>query len=622
MRVFITGFVLSGVLIVAMFLVPRFLIGADRANALQAQEQAELARRQYFGYVHSLAPLGNRADLENLKNADFERLVKQAQERFDKLQQRFALEAERLRGHDRRMQVDPGNARAVSVDAAGVRSAVAGFGRLFADNRALLTETIRIAQEANRVGAGALGVAQILGVLKLTDATDALAVVRHLRTRSEAAQARALGLAYEWAQSATEADHYRKLEPGEIVSSLGKDADELAAALLEATLRAESLTLAVAERQTELEHVRKELASGRERMDELEAASFPAGDDAAFAEYRRSLSELSARLVVSQEREQRLASGGLVDAKLSGDLLSDFRIEGGRPSDGLDELERKLEIAKGHVARYTRGAAAVQTQIAAVQAGGKSAMDLAQLAAAHADGLKQRLDGVVSELDALAKEIAQHEQSALDAGAAAVSAFGSASQAITAWTSAARDQQQTADVEKRNLRLTMIARQNAELLAGASQARAKLLVGQIQAERVAGATASKQTAEQLAATVPGLAPASAALDDVISVAREAAIKSLSEAAATFTNLSKRPGTEAWVFQAGLATVAYNLAQIDAINREQHLATASANIRNTMDRLKQSPYAAPLAAFHAKLAGPSPTSAPASDQPDDDQGLNP
>ncbi len=298
-----------------------------------------------------------------------------------------------------------------------------------------------------------------------------------------------------------------------------------------------------------------------------------------------------------------------MNGKLTGDLLSDFHIDGGEQTDGLDELERKLAIANEQVERYMHGAAAIDTQIAALEAGGKSSHELSLAAEARANEIRKNLEATVAELDKLQKEIAEREKSALDAANASTSAFGAASQAIGAWISSARDLQQNSDLEKRNARLTTITKQNAEMLAGASQARAKLLTGKIQAERAAGAEAYKTTLMQLSTAVKGLTVDTAGLDDTIANAREAAVKSLTEAASTFTNLSKRPGVESWVFQAGLATVAYNLAQVDTANREQHLSTASANIRTTMDRLKQSPYGVPLAAFSAKLAGPAAESAP-------------
>lgn len=610
MRAFVIGLAASGVLLAAMFIVPRFLSGSERANAVQSEEQAELARRLYLVYNQSLAPLGIRANMDGLKNADFDRLVKAAQDRFDTLQKQFSQEAQELRSSDQRLHARTGPLKTVTGDSSGVRAAVAGFDKIFADNRALLTEAIKNAQEANRAGAGAVGVGQVLGVLKLTDATDAFRVVRQLRTQSEAAQAHALSLASDWTQATVAGEHYAKLDPAEVLTNLRKDAEDMTALVADAQQRAETLMKAVSARKVELEEVRKGLEEGRAQWNALDEAGFQAGNDAAFEQYKKNMLELSAKLIGMQETEQRLATGGVVNGKVSGDLLSDFRIEGGEPTDGLDELERKLAIAKDQVERYTRGAAAIEREIVAIEASGKSSHELAAAAGVRADEIRKSLEATVADMDKLNKEIAEREKTALDAAAASTSAFGAASQAIGAWISSARDLQQTSDLEKRNGRLTTITKQNAELLAGASQARAKLLTGQIQAERAAAATTLKATLAHLSDSVKGLAVDATGLDDTITNSREAAVKSLTEAASTFMNLSKRPGVESWVFQAGLATVAYNLAQVDTANREQHLTTASANIRTTMDRLKQSPYGAPLAAFSAKLAGPAAESAPA------------
>ena len=121
------GIVLAIVILALGFLVPAILPPTVSPTTVNALKEAELARRQLHAYDASLPLVGARADVEQLKEADFDLLVERSQEEFDTLKSEFNKRVSQAKSADRENNVPESGLRAASMGPAGVRSSVSGF---------------------------------------------------------------------------------------------------------------------------------------------------------------------------------------------------------------------------------------------------------------------------------------------------------------------------------------------------------------------------------------------------------------------------------------------------------------------------------------------------------------
>jgi hypothetical protein len=574
----IVGVVIVVVVLAAGFLAPRLRSTASK-QAAQAAEQAELARRELHRYAESYAlpHLERQADLDALKEADFDQLLEQSQEAFAKLGQELAQTVSQAQASDRRLGREATDLRALRSNAGDVRSAITGFDQLYQQHQALFQRAAQHARQAGQAGRDVLGVAHILGMAEFLRATRLLEDAQVQRGQLRDEQAELLNLAANWKLTQAEADHYAGLDVGEILADLQQDSEELTARKDEAAAQAEGLTRAVAERKQELAQVREQLEAGRAALLSLEEKGFQAGDDSSFNAYRERYREVADQLLTLQEQEQLLAKGGTRGGELVGDDLQTAEIQGGEVVEGLEELERKLAVAQEKAQRFVDAEQRLAERVEFVKQSGQTAQGEQARYQARLDELGPRLDEKRTRAAELAEAAYAREEEALQAAQAAVRAFQDSQAAVNTWKRAASDLQRAKDRDRKNERLRMIAGDTfvEQLVAGAKGA-AKMLVARIHAQRVDALSAHLTVLERYAAVRPGEAVEREPLQTAIEAAREQAVSTLNECVQIYAGLPK--DKVPWLAQSSLAVAHYMLSRLAVspaqANEEMSLAVDS------------------------------------------------
>ena len=540
----IVGVVIVIVILAASFLAPRLRSAASK-QAAQATEQAELARRELHRYAESYAlpHLERQADLDSLKEADLDGLVERPQETL---------------------------------------AALRGFEQLYEQHQALFERAVRHAREAQQAGRDVLGVAHIQGMAEFLRASRLLEDAHVLRSQLRDEQAELLNLAAKWKLTQAETDHYAGLDVSEILADLQQDSEELTTRKVEAAARADALTQAVAERKQELAQVRERLKAGRAALLSLEEKSFQAGDDASFNAYRERFSEIADQLRILQEQEHLLAKGGTRGGELIGDDLQTAEIQGGETVEGLEELERKLAVAKEKAQRFIDAQKTLAERIEFVQQSGQTAQGEQARYAARLDKLRPKLDEARTKVAELAEAADAKEEAALQAAQAAVRAFGDSRSATEAWISAAGKLQRDKDPERKNERLKMIvADRFVQQLTEGAEGAAKMLVARIHAQRVDAVSAHLTALERYAAVRPGETVEREPLQTAIETAREEAVKTLNECVQIYQGLPTE--TVPWLAQSSLAVAHYMLSKlaVDPAQANEEMSLAVDSIKDAI-----------------------------------------
>ncbi len=540
----IVGVVIVIVILAAGFLAPRLRTAASK-QAAQATEQAELARRELHRYAESytLPHLERQADLDSLKEADLDGLVERPQETL---------------------------------------AALRGFEQLYDQHQALFERAVRHAREAQQTGRDVLGVAHIQGMAEFLRASRLLEDAHVLRRRLRDEQAELLNLAATWKLTQAETDHYAGLDVSEILADLQRDSEELTTRKDEAAAQADALTRAVAQRKQELAQVRERLEAGRAALLSLEEKGFQAGDDASFNAYRERFGEIADQLRTLQEQEQLLAKGGTHGGELVGDDLQTAEIRGGETVEGLEELERKLTVAKEKAQRFIDAQKTLAERIEFVQRSGQTAQGEQARYAARLSELRPKLDEARTKVAELAEAAYANEEEALQAAQAAVRAFGNSRSATEAWVSAAGKLQRDKDPERKNERLKMIVNDKfvQQLVAGAEGA-AKMLVARIHAQRVDAISAHLTALERYAQVRPGETVEREPLQTAIETAREQAASTLNECIQIYQRLAAGP--RAWLPHSSLAVAHYMLSNlaVSPAQADEQMSLAVESIRKAV-----------------------------------------
>jgi hypothetical protein len=569
LKPFATGLVLAVVILAVGFLTPALLPPATSPNTLKALEDAELARRQLDAYQATLPLVAAHSDLEQLKEADFDKLVERSQQALTELSQEFSKRVGEATTHDRRSGMPKSDLRAFAASGSGVRSEVSTFETSLRDNRKLLDDALRSARSASQADRNTLGVGQVAGTVKLVEAAKLLAEARRLRSQLMKDQARALAVAGEWAAVRAERDYSAGLEVTSIRGGLDADLEEIEAALTQSQAEVDELRRAVADREQALARVRADLERARTERLSMEEMGFTVGDDASFEAYRERYLAVAQRLRELQDQEQLLAFGGIRGGRVVGDDLLKGEIEGGEAVVGLNELQRGLAVATDKLERYTGGRQSLKNEISLVGAVGDEAQMGEKQCAARLETLRAELDHVRDEMAALAQQAFEGEDAALGAAREAATTFKGAKSVVDRWISDARSLQQQKDPQRANERLKLIVGDGfAADFATSAEAQANTLVGRIQTERALGLRGYLDTLTRIGElTGSGFEPG--ALQEQLNTARDGAVGALSEARDAYERMAQKPTSTSWVHRASLALVYHLLWQIDEFNAEQH-----------------------------------------------------
>jgi len=610
----VIGVVLAIAILALGFLVPAILPATVSSTTVQAFQEAELARRQLHAYDASLPLAAGRANVAELKDADFGRLVERSQEEFDTLGSEFRQLVNRVKSADQQNRMPESPVRALVPSPSNVKSRVSELERSVRDNEQLLTGAARASRSATQADRDALGVGQVAGMVKLSEAGRLLAEARELRARLTAEQARLLAVATAGAEAQSERDRHAGLKVAEIQGVLDGHLDTVSAALAESQAELDRLRAEVAEREQALAGLRGQLEETRTRRLTLEEMGFTVGDDASFEVYRAEYLRLSNTLRELEEREQLLAFGGIEGGRVADDDLLKGEIEGGVTVVGLNELKRNLALVEDKLTRYTRARQALEDQKSLVTTMGGEARTWEAQYAARLETEATEVQQIRANMDELAQQAFEKETAALAAAGAAATAFKSAKSAADRWTGEASSLQREKDLPRRNERLKLIAGDNFAAEAAASaDAQAKMLVGRIYTERALGLADYFDTLARADELMPGSEFDTTKLQEQFTEARDEAVRILNEAREAYERLAQKQSSTSWVHQASLATVYHLLWLIDEFNAAQHRSNLLDQLGKVVEDRQQSPHLQQQVALYALLTGG--TAAPQPAQPD-------
>lgn len=613
LKAFAIGLVLAVVVLAVGFLTPRFLPTAAGPATLGALQDAELARRQLHAYDLSLPLVDARSNLEQLKQADFEALVEQAREDFDRLGTESRDRVNAAKRSDQANSMPPTDARAATMNASGVKSAVSRFEGALRENQKLLADAAKNAQSASRADRNALGVGQVAGSIKLVEAARTLTEARHLRARLISERTQLVAIAAEWAGVRARRDYHAGLEVDQIRSDLDADLEEIGTALADTQSEVEQLTAEVAEREQILAGLRAELDEARSQRLNMEELGFTVGDDASFNAYRDQYLGIAERLQTLEQREQMLAFGGIEGGTVTEAELGVGPIEGGETILGLDELKRRLAVAEDKLARFTRGRRALEDHVNLVGAVGSEADAQEQRYAARLQELVTEADRIRNAMAETAQQAFEKEDAALRAARDAATAFREAKSAADRWQNDARNLQRDKDPQRTNERLKRIGNDKFVTEApSSSEAQAKTLVGRILTERALALAGYLDALGRVKELMPGVELDTGTLQESYTTAHDEAISVLGEAREVYERLAQNPADPdtGWVHQSALATVYHLLAQIDDFNAAQHRSNAIEQLGNALQRRRESPFLQTQLVLHSYLTGgaePAPNS---------------
>ena len=617
MKPLVIGVVLAIAILALGFLVPAILPATVSSTTVQALQEAELARRQLHAYDASLPLAAARANVAELKEADFGRLVERSQEEFDTLGSEFSQLVNRVKSADRQNRMPESPVRALVPNPSNVQSRVSELERSVRDNEQLLTGAARSSRSATQTDRDALGVGQVAGMVKLAEAGRLLAEARELRARLTAEQARLLAVATGGAEAQSERDRHAGLNVAEIRGVLDGHLDTITAALAESQAEVDRLSAEVAEREQTLAGLRGQLEETRTQRLTLEEMGFTVGDDASFEAYRAEYLRLSNTLRELEEREQLLAFGGIEGGRMAGDDLLKGTIEGGVTVVGLNELKRNLALVEDKLTRYTRARQALEDQKNLVTTMGGEARTWEAQYAARLETEATEVQQIRANMDELARQAFEQETAALAAAGNAATAFKSAKSAADRWTGEATSLQREKDLQRRNERLKLIAGDNFAAEAAASaDAQAKTLVGRIYTERALGLADYLDTLARANELMPGSEFDPVKLQEQFTEARDEAVSILNEAREAYERLAQKQSSTSWVHQASLATVYHLLWLIDEFNAAQHRSNLLDQLGKVVEDRQQSPHLQQQVALYALVTGG--TAAPQSDQPESEE----
>lgn len=617
MKPLVIGVVLAIAILALGFLVPAILPATVSSTTVQALQEAELARRQLHAYDASLPLAAARANVAELKEADFGRLVERSQEEFDTLGSEFSQLVNRVKSADRQNRMPESPVRALVPNPSNVQARVSELERSVRDNEQLLTGAARSSRSATQTDRDALGVGQVAGMVKLAEAGRLLAEARELRARLTAEQARLLAVATAGAEAQSERDRHAGLNVAEIRGVLDGHLDTITAALAESQAEVDRLSAEVAEREQTLAGLRGQLEETRTQRLTLEEMGFTVGDDASFEAYRAEYLRLSNTLRELEEREQLLAFGGIEGGRVAGDDLLKGTIEGGVTVVGLNELKRNLALVEDKLTRYTRARQALEDQKNLVTTMGGEARTWEAQYAARLETEATEVQQIRASMDELARQAFEQETAALAAAGNAATAFKSAKSAADRWTGEATSLQREKDLQRRNERLKLIAGDNFAAEAAASaDAQAKTLVGRIYTERALGLADYLDTLARANELMPGSEFDPVKLQEQFTEARDEAVSILNEAREAYERLAQKQSSTSWVHQASLATVYHLLWLIDEFNAAQHRSNLLDQLGKVVEDRQQSPHLQQQVALYALVTGGA--AAPQSDQPESEE----
>ena len=599
MKPIITGFALAIVFIAVMFVVPTFMPRATKTETLKALREAELARRQLTAFDPTMPLAAQQSDLEQLKQADLGQLTERSPEAFAALQSDFNRVVQNAKSLDRRSGLGDTALRPVSPGTAAVN----GFQQAVQANDKLLTEAVRNAKSASQADQNALGVGQIVGFAKLTEADNTLAAARPLRTDLAAALDRMLLLAVRCSELQALNEHYAGLDLTDVAKTLTEDLAEVGTRIDATNAELNAVDEMISKSRQAVEEIRTQLREKQDARLLLEQAGFDVADTAAFEKFRDEYERLSRELDALQTREQLLTQGGILGGVFTGDDLVSGEIQDGESVVGLSELEGKATLLRTTLERLEKARASLDAQRALVTGLTDDSKSLRAACDEKMSAAKAEFDAVRARAAELAQQGFEREDVALRAAREAASGFKTAKNASNQWKNGASTLQREHDPQKLNERLKLIISDEAGGLAAESgEAQATALAGRILTERALALQGYLNLATRTLELLPDAELDVTALRENYTQAHDDAIQTLNAAREMYTQLAQKQASAAWIHKSSLATIHALLAQVDETNAARHRGDLLALLGEILNGRQQYPYLQQQVMLFSALGG--------------------
>jgi len=611
------GLGIAVVIIAASLLAPR-LRDPGRQKAEQAQDQAALAERELARHSVTLPLADTLAPIREMKGKEGELAaavvaatepLKAAGAEYSKLT-RIAQELAR------RYELPAPTPPPLSTDAAGIQRA---FQSLVKENQALLGRALKDAAAAAATDGEALGVQQAVGMGEYVRAAELLTEAQVLRVQQAEAQARLLDVAAQWKAAQGLLDYYRGLDAAPVVAGLRTDLEELGVRRTEADAAVQQLSGEVTTCRQALEQVEQDLAMQQQEWLALQKQGFQAGQDEGehgFDQYRERYLALSETVRKLQQQEQELRYGGRHGAQVADENWATGEIQNGEAVGGVEELQRRLDIAQERARRFAQATTALDEHIRYVTGSGQQAQTESSRYQERMTQLEAAAQEIAAGIEKLAAEALNNETEALKAAESAVRAFGQSQRATEAWIRAVREVQRDKDPTRKNERLDQILKDPyLEHVPRSAEASARVLAGRIHLQRVESGASLLGDMRVFTETYtdPRFSFDPTTFESQVETARAAGLETLQKAAETYTTISDKlsNATTVWV-PLGAAAATYDLlSRIDPTQTGVFLGKATELIQKVVEKRELFPYARPFVLFRDHLAGmtaPAPTEA--------------
>jgi hypothetical protein len=510
---------------------------------------------------------------------------------------------------DREHGFEPGLTIPTS-SAPAIRSAIRDSQEVIAAVAADLQSAEENAREGLQLSPDTPGVAQVLGLAQLLRSGVAFAESQEIRRHLSTRRTELIALAADIRTARSNIDRFSGIDTGEIVASLETDLEEVKAAEEETAGRIEQLSLGLVDRKSRLDGVKKKLDDARQQMLDIEQQGFTAGNDASFNAYRDRYNQVAQALRELQVQEEQISEGGEVD---------------GEHQPSIAELEWELSVERAKATGHAEARDAITEQITYVQKTGQAATGAQDVYARRRDELDAKLEGVMRELGTLMGEAVAKETEALSAAQAAATTFRTSANAYRKWKQDASQLQNEKDPNRTNERLKAIASDEfAERIPASAEGAAKLMIGEIHAQRIADITRHLEVLDRFVQMLPEKRLDTAKLDELLTTSRDEATRSLNEAITTYQRLASGPVNTSWAPQTTLACAYYLLSKVDAPNADAHLAAAADAISRAVAGREASPRTRDSVAFrdHLRRVAPNAAMPPAGGADDELSGQEP
>jgi chromosome segregation ATPase len=615
----LVGIALAVVILAASVVVPR-LRSSAREKAEQAQDRAALAERELARYSLAL-PLADalaQPDVMKSQAAQLDAAVEHAAEPLKQTSAEYAKLARAAQEAAKSAGLPVPTLRPLGSDTASVQRAIADFQASVKENQALLNRALQDATAAVGIDGQAIGVQQAAGMAEYVRAAEAQTASSQLRSQQADAQARLLDVGMQWKAAQGWLDYYRGLETAPVVKGLQDDLEELGVRQTEATTQVSQLTAQVAERKQALDQVEQKLAQEQAAWQELQKKGFTVGQDQGdegFDAYRARYLSMADRVRQLQQQAQELRYGSLQGVQVSDENWATGKLQNGEPAVGLEELQRRLDIAQDRAKLFTQAVATLKDEIQYVTDSGEQAQTEAAGYQKRMDELAGTARDAVAEIEKLAGSAFDKEAEALKAVDSSVRAFAQSQKAVEAWVRALREVQREKDLSHKNERLDRILKDPyLENLARSAEASARVLAGRIYLARVENGESLLGDMRVFAETYSGpqIPFEASTYETQVDTARAAGLETVQTAAQLYTTVSDKLSAvpTVWVPLGSAAAVYDLLAEIDPTQAGEYRGKATELIQKAVEKREQSPYLQPFVAFRDHLAGMAAPEAPA------------